>query len=177
MKTLIALAAVAAVSAPVAAFAADGNVAINGSVAAVCKFSLDNATISLGEMADGDGFLNAAVVNNKTATLTGWCNGVSSTMAVTATELTRSGAAVNAAGFTSRVDYTATAATQSASLGAAASANDTTVTAGAGAAANLGLFADNVTVTLTNAAPGAAGARLVAGSYTGNVKVTLTPAL
>lgn len=177
MKTLIALAALAAMSAPAAAFAADGNVTIDGSVAAVCKFTTDTASISLGEMADGDGFLNAAVVNNKTATLTGWCNGISSTMAVTATELTRTGAPVTATGFTSRVDYTATAATQSASLGAAVSANDSSVTAGAGSAASLGLFADNVTVTLSNSAPGAAGARLVAGAYTGNVKVTLTPAL
>lgn len=178
MKNLIALAALAIVATPAAAFAADGNVDINGSVAAVCKFNAPtSATITLNEMADGDGFLNAAVGNGKTATLTGWCNGVHSTMAVTATELTGSVSAGGASGFTSRVDYTATAATHSASANAAVSASDTTTVAGAGTAANLGLFADTVTVTLSNLAPGAAGARLVAGAYTGNVKVTLTPAL
>lgn len=176
MKTLIALAALAVVSAPAAAFAADGNVNINGSVAAVCKFSTDTATISLGEMTDSDGRLNAAVFSGKTANLTGWCNGVGSTMAVTATELTRSGSAVTAAGFTSRVNYVATAATRSASLDAAVSATDTSATAGAGTAVNLGLFADNVAVTLA-AVTAASAERLVAGDYTGNVKITLTPAL
>lgn len=147
----------------------EGRVDIDGSVAARCLFTLPNATISLGELAlTSTGKLDAGKVNGRTATLSGWCNGAASTMAVTTTQLTTGTAATS--GFDNRVDYTAEAKVNS------VPATDSSLTAGAGSAATVGLFSGDILVTLSAASSPTSGI-MVAGTYTGNVKVTLTPAL
>jgi len=146
---------------------ATGTVTIDGTVAGRCMFTIPNKTISLGEISlASNGKLDVSKVNGRSETLNGWCNNTTASMAVTATELTNSTTAPT--GFDNRVDYTATATTGQ------ISANDTTLTAGAGAASGLGLFAGEITVTLSNASS-PNNALMVAGSYTGNVVVTLTP--
>ena len=144
-----------------------GTVNIDGFVTGRCTFTLPSVTLSLGELSlASNGKLDVSKVNAKTATLTGWCNNTAATMAVTTTQLTTGTAAPT--GFDNRVDYTATAAANS------ASAADTSLTAGAGTPSTVGLFTGNILVTLS-AASSPTNGLMVAGGYTGNVVVTLTP--
>lgn len=174
-KILILAAPLALVASPALAQSVDGNVTIDGSVAARCLFSIPSATIHLNEISQtgsgaGAGTLNTAAVNGKSATLNAWCNGSASTMSVEATALTlQSPPATIPSGFVSRVDYSADAAAGS------VTASDTTSSVGAGTAATVGLFNSDINVTLRDSST--ASGLLVAGSYAGNVKVTLTPAL
>lgn len=153
-----------------------GTVAVDGSVAGRCLFTTPSATISVGEMAvqgtgASAGKLNAAVINNQTRTLVGWCNGSASTMSVETQALTLTGfAAAAPAGFDKRVDYTATAVAN------AVSADDSSIDAGAGAAETVGLFTGDVVVTLSAASSPTSGL-LIAGGYLGQVLVTLSPAI
>ncbi len=147
-----------------------GTVAISGSVAGRCLVSTPNQTIALGELAQSGtgttvGKLDTTKINSQTTNLTGWCNGVGSTMTVTATELTNPSTAPNAT-FDNRIDYTAVA------LANGVSANDSSLTAGAGTASTVNAFAGTIGVTLISASTPNNGV-LVAGSYTGNVTVTL----
>ena len=176
-KFLIAAAAFGALSAA-SAQSVDGTVNINGSVAAKCTFTVNNAVINLGELAAANGQLDAAVVNGRTATLNGWCNGVNSTIAVTSSPIAHTTVATAPTGFSRRVDYTATASLTNAAA-AAISASDSSVGAlSAGASVVAGLFSAPITVTLSAAASSEnAGGIMVAGNYTGLVTVTLTPAL
>lgn len=168
-KIILATAGLALLAAP-AAFAADGTVTINGSVAAACVIA-PSATITLGEMADSNGLYNS-VANGKTATLAGWCNGAASTMSVVANPIVLQGVHTTPTGFTDTVNYTATAAVTPAGAGSPVSTSDST-TAAAAAAATVGLFNGNITVTLSASATPAG--QLIAGSYSGTTVVTLTP--
>lgn len=170
MRKLLILAALPALAVASPALAqVEGRVDIDGSVAARCLFTLPNATIRLGELSlTSNGKLDAAKVNGRTATLSGWCNGAASTMTVTTTELTTGTAATS--GFDNRVDYTAQATANS------VPASDSSFGAGAGLAATVGMFSGDITVLLSAASSPTNGI-MVAGIYTGNVKVTLTPAL
>ena len=144
-----------------------GTVNIDGSVAGRCTFTLPSVTLSLGELSlSTNGKLDTSKVNGKTATLTGWCNNTAATMSVTTTQLTTGTAAPT--GFDNRVDYTATAAANS------ASASDSSLVAGAGTPSTVGLFTGNILVTLS-AASSPSNGLMVAGGYNGNVVVTLTP--
>lgn len=169
-KTMIlaALPAILVASPTLAQTSATGTVAIDGSVASRCMFTLPNATISLGELSlASNGKLDPAKVNGKTATLNGWCNGTNATMTVTTTELTTGTAATT--GFDNRVDYTGTAVANS------VPGSDSSLTAAAGTPVTVGQFSGDVVVTLSAASSPSNGI-MVAGTYTGNVKVTLAPA-
>ncbi|KQY75387.1 hypothetical protein [Brevundimonas sp. Root1423] len=155
---------------PAAAFAQDGTVNINGSVAAKCVIA-SSATITLNELADADGLYNLAA-DGKSATLNAWCNGAASTISVVATAITLQGGPAVQPGFTDAIQYTATASVAPAA-GGSVSVTDSTVAAAA-PAATVGLFSNNITVALS--ASGTNGGKLIAGSYTGNVVVTLAPA-
>lgn len=171
LKYLAIGAPLALIAAPALAQDSTGTVSIDGSVAGRCLFTTPSKTISLGELAlSGSGTtagkLDVAKVNGRNETLIGWCNNAAATMTVTATELTNTATA--ASGFDNRIDYTATAAAN------AVNADDSSVVAGAGTPVDVGMFAGDVVVTLSDAAtPG--GGLLVAGDYSGNVTVTLAP--
>ena len=168
MRKVILLAApFALLASPVLAQSATGTVAIDGSVAGRCLFTLPNATISLGEISlVSNGKLDPSKVNGKSATLTGWCNNTAATMSVTTTQLTTGTTATT--GFDNRVDYTGTAVAN------AISASDSSLAAGAGTASTVGQFTGDIVVTLS-AASSPTNGLMVAGAYTGNVLVTLTP--
>jgi hypothetical protein len=170
MRKLLILAVPALLAAsPAFAQSATGTVAIDGSVANRCMFTLPNATISLGEISlVSNGKLDPAKVNGKSATLNGWCNGTASTMTVTSTQLTTPTAATT--GFDNRVDYTGTAVAN------AVSGSDSSLAAGAGTPVTVGQFSGNIVVTLS-AASSPTNGLMVAGTYTGNVQVTLAPAV
>ena len=170
MRKLLILAVPAMLAAgPALAQSATGTVAIDGSVANRCMFTLPNATISLGEISlVSNGKLDPAKVNGKSATLNGWCNGTASTMTVTSTQLTTPTAATT--GFDNRVDYTGTAVAN------AVSGSDSSLAAGAGTPVTVGQFSGDIVVTLS-AASSPTGGLMVAGTYTGNVQVTLAPAV
>lgn len=166
-----------AASAP--AYAADasvtGTVTVTGSVAAKCLFTTDSDSVVIPELADTTGLLDAATVNSQAAELAGWCNGTASTMAVEANHLEGDFAGSPVAGFTDRVDYTATATAMTGVEGSTATAaSDSSDAGGAGSPVTVGLFASPIAVTFSDAA---ADGRLVAGDYEGSVDVTLSPAL
>lgn len=179
MKTLIVLSALAALAVPavasaqVAQGAVIGNVAINGFVDARCSFVTGSATITLNEMAAADGTYNS-VADAKTATLNGFCNGMSSTMTVVSTPISRTGGGSPPTGFVDVVNYTATASVTPAGAVAPVTASDAS-NGTPSAAAAVSLFSGNILVTLSGS--GTAAGKLVAGAYTGNVAVTLTPGL
>ena len=158
---------------------ATGTVQINGTVANRCLFVTGDVVLDLGELAllSGDttalGRLDASKVTSRTATLNGWCNGVSANMAVEALPILNTDFAEAApSGFDRRIDYTATATAQPA--GGAVSASDSTLTGGGGAANTTGIFSSDIIVSFaTPATP--TGGRLISGSYAGSVVVTLSP--
>lgn len=164
---------------PALAQTATGTVQVNGSVANRCLFVTGDVVLDLGELAllSGDnaalGRLDASKLTSRTATLNGWCNGVSASMAVEALPLLNTSFTDAApSGFDRRVDYTATATAQPAS--GSVSASDSTLTSGPGAASTTGIFSSDITVSFADAAT-PAGGRLVAGTYGGSVVVTLSP--
>ncbi|MBI1684316.1 hypothetical protein [Caulobacter hibisci] len=157
-----------------------GTVQVNGSVANRCLFVTDNVVLDLGELSlqTGDvaaiGRLDGVKLTSRTATLNGWCNGVSATMAVEAQPIFNTSFTDAApTGFERRIDYTATAS--AAPAGGAVSASDSTLATGGGSASTTGIFASDIVVSFADAAT-PAGGRLVAGSYSGSVAVTLAPA-
>lgn len=170
-KLAICIAAPLALAAmPALAQNATGTVNINGSVAGRCLFTTPSQTIDLGELAlpgtdTAAGRLDLTKVNGQSTTLVGWCNNSAASMTVEATKLTNPASA--ASGFTNSIDYRATATANS------ISATDTTTVAGAGSPSNVGMFAGNIGVSLSDATSDSS--ILVAGSYTGLVTVTLAP--
>lgn len=170
-RYMIAAAAVAALLAPTAAFAQDGTVNIEGSVAAKCVIAT-STTITLNELADNDGLYNG-VADGKDATLNAWCNGAASTISVVANAISLQGGPAVQPGFTDTVQFTATASVTPAGAGGAVSVADSTLGI-ADAAAMVGLFSDDITVTLSASATN--GGKLIAGDYAGSVVVTLSPA-
>lgn len=172
-KLLLGTVPLALVATP--AFAATGSdtgtVAINGTVAARCLFTLPSATINLNELAQSGtstaaGTLNTSVVDGRSVTLAGWCNSTAATMTVQATPLVNTASA--ATGFTNTVNYLATATAN----GISATASSTSATAGA--PANVNMFTGDITVGLSESA---ATGLLVAGDYAGTITVTLSPAV
>ena len=177
MKNLIIAAMGIAACAASPAFAqSTGTVTIDGSVAPRCLFTTPSATITLGEMAlSGTGTtagkLDAGVVNGKTRTLVGWCNGSASKMSVKAEALTLTGSTGTIpTGFDRTVNYTATAVANSVSV------NDLSTTVDASLEKTVGLFTGNVVVTLSSATTPTSGL-LVAGDYNGQVLVNLSAAI
>lgn len=152
-----------------------GTVTVTGSVAAKCLFTTDSDSVVIPELAAATGHLDPATVDSQAAELTGWCNGTASTMSVEANHLEGDFAGSPVAGFTDRVDYTATATAMTGLEGSTASAaSDSSGVGGAGSPVTVGLFASPIAVTFSDAA---ADGRLVAGDYEGSVDVTLSPAL
>lgn len=159
---------------------ATGTVQVNGTVANRCLFVTGDVVLDLGELSllSGDttaiGRLDGAKLTSRTATLNGWCNGVSASMAVEALPLLNTSFTDAApAGFDRRVDYTATATASPA--GGAVSASDSTLATGSGPGSATGLFSSDIVVGFADPATPTSG-RLVAGSYAGSVIVTLSPA-
>ncbi|AYV47734.1 hypothetical protein CFHF_12135 [Caulobacter flavus] len=172
--------ALAAAAGQAQAQSVTGTVQVNGTVANRCLFVTDNVVLDLGELSlqTGDvsaiGRLDGVKLTSRTATLNGWCNGVSATMAVEAQPIFNTSFTSTApTGFERRIDYTATATASPGSGSVAAS--DSTLASGGGAASTTGIFASDIVVSFADAAT-PAGGRLVSGSYSGSVAVTLAPA-
>ncbi|WP_423603667.1 hypothetical protein [Sphingomonas sp. MS122] len=166
----------AAMAAPaLAQTSTTGTVTIDGSVAPRCLFTTASATINAGELAltgtgASAGKLDASKLDGQSRTLTGWCNGTASSMAVEAKPVVNTTVtSAPPAGFDRVVNYTATATAN------AVDASDSSVVAGAGSSSTVGLFTGNVTVTLSNSSTPTSGL-LVAGAYQGETVVTLTAA-
>jgi hypothetical protein len=179
MKKLLIVTAAAASLLAAPAFAAvvgvSGTVTISGSVAAKCVID-PAATIgtTADELTAADGTYNL-FFNNKTATLNGWCNGTSSTIAVVAHPVTTG--AASSGNFTNTIHYTATAKVTNAA-GTVITESDTSATAGAdNPATTVGLFSNPIEVKLTLSNPTTATDKLIAGNYSGTTVVTLTPSL
>jgi hypothetical protein len=176
-KFMILTAATAALTAAPAfaattAAAVTGTVDITGEVTGRCKFTTDNVVLPLGELSDaGTGELDTSRVNAKFADLAGWCNAAASEMSVEAKPILGPSFTGDAATFSNRVDYTATA---NLTPGLSVPPSDASDTAGAGTAAAIGLYSGNIRVTLSGATAGGSK-KMVAGNYTGQVIVTLTP--
>ena len=155
-----------AAAAPALAQSSTGTVTVDGFVAPKCLFTTASASINIPEMSGLDGKLDPATVDGQSATLAGWCNGTAAVMSVNATALQNIG--TPGASYDNRVDFTATA------LANSVSANDSSLVAGSGSEENVGLFAGDVVVTLSNSSsPG--GKLLLSGAYSGTVTVTLAP--
>lgn len=175
----IALLAVAVSNMASAAGSVMGSVGIDGTVADRCVFTSTNVVLNIGEMINTSGpsgsigLLDPSRVNSQTAVLSGLCNGTSATMSVRAFPmLNTSFAATPPSGFSKRVDFTATAQVQTNS-GVVSVSNDT-VSAAASVPQTVGVFANDIDVSFSNAAA-VNNALLIAGSYEGSVVVTLSP--
>lgn len=174
-KAILLTSAVALVSLAGPALAqATGTVDIDGSVQDRCLFTSPSATISVGELSQSGtganaGKLDPSKLDGQQRTLVGWCNGTAAKMSVEALPLLNGDFVGTApSGFDTRINYSATASANG------VEASDGSATAGAGSAVNVGLFAGDVVVALSNSnTPG--GGLLVAGGYSGEVRVTLTP--
>jgi hypothetical protein len=175
MRALIGAAAALALigAASQASAQVTGTVDITGSVGERCEFTVNSATIPLGELSGTGGLLDTAQVNGETATLNGWCNGTAAEMTVEANAIENiSFVGSPPAGFETIVNYTATATASPAS--GDVSANDTSASVGAGAPSLVGVFSSDIDVVLSaSSTPG--GGKLIAGNYEGSVDVTLTP--
>ena len=175
-NVMIAVMGMAACAASPAFAQSTGTVTIDGSVAPRCLFTTPSASIELNEMAlSGTGTtagkLNTSVVNGKTRTLVGWCNGSASTMSVKAEALTLTGSTGTIpTGFDRTVNYTATAVANS------VNATDTSTDGDPGESKAVGLFTGNVVVTLSSSSTPTNGL-LVAGAYNGQVLVNLSAAI
>jgi hypothetical protein len=164
----------AAIGASAPAYANPAQVMLEGTVAAKCAYTSGDQTISLGEMADPTtGQLNAASINAKSVKLTGFCNGINSTITVAArgiNNLSLPSGYVAVPGFATSVGFTSTAT--AGSVTSSDYSSDTIQPT----AKPLGLFAGDITVTLSNATQLASGV-LVAGNYEGSTTITLTPSV
>jgi hypothetical protein len=154
--------------------AASGNVDIYGHVDAKCDITNDPVTLDLGEISQSNGQLDTGAVNNKTASLTAWCNGAGSKMAVSTTRITLQGAHTTPTGFADAIDYTATATVGAASASDSTTANPNPAPPGV----TVGAFTGSIQVKLTGAgAVGGSSLLMLAGNYHGTTTVTLSPGL
>jgi hypothetical protein len=165
------------------------NVEISGSAAASCSASGSFANIALGNLVEtSTGGLRATQVNNKKAQNTSalFCNGVNSTLSLTANSLVAAAslpAGAASAGFTNQVQFRATASLLSGGYSSdtitATDVSDTT--ASAGASDVIGLLAapvNTLEITLTEAALPVGSTFLMADpSYTGSVTLTIAAQL
>jgi hypothetical protein len=166
-----------------------GEANFQGNVPAVCSASGGFVTINLGSLLDtATGGLKASQVNNQSSTNTSafFCNGVNSTLALTASNLVagtslQSGAA--AAGFTNQVTYRATASllTGAYSSDAVVATDVSDSTSTAGTPDRIGLLAapiNTLQITLTQAAlPSGASFLMADPTYSGSVTLTIAAQL
>lgn len=159
MKKLLMSAVALTAMASTPAFAADtvATYSISGSVGAICSAST-SGSIALGNLIDANGNLNVSS-GTASADSGAYCNGAGTTVQVSHTSLTTSGAA--ASGFTNTLTYTPTV-----------QAGATLLSGDKAAGTALGSFS-GLTVGLTSLSAG--GAKPVAGNYSGQIVVTLTP--
>ncbi len=145
---------------------------INSQITAKCaSLAAPSGPITLGELADGNGFLDPGVLSgDESYTVSGfWCNGPV-TVSLQATQLGNTTVAVSPdPAFTRAVDFTATMAWDNVS-GADASANPAATVFNT-SEANTGNLVLQVTA-LSTGTPGAQ--KLVAGPYAGAITVTFT---
>lgn len=164
----------------------EASVQLSGTAAAICGVSDGFSAIDVGNMVNtATGGLDATKVNGKTSANAGriFCNGVNSTLKLTATAITASAAlptGAGAAGFANSVDYTATATLSStgySSQGAAISIVDTTTAEGPGPETKVGLLSASsgqLIVTLSAAAlPSGKNFLMANDGYKGSVTLTL----
>jgi hypothetical protein len=166
-----------------------GSITIGGTAPAACSASGAFINIALGNLLEAPGSgLKASAVNGKTATNTTalFCNGVNSTLSLTANTIVASaplpgGAA--AAGFTNQVNFRATATLLSGGYSSdaitATDLSDTTATAGTPDL--IGLLAAPVStlqITLSEASlPGTATFLIADNNYAGSVTLTISAQL
>lgn len=183
MRKLLVPAAVLTLMAPSLALAqaapgsVQGTVDVTGVVSSQCQISVSSAVINIPELSDVTGGATAGqlapgTVNGQRATLAGFCIGAASTMQAQAFPIVSTGVGALPSGFTTRVDYTATA-TVHPILGDI-SATGSSLSAAPGTPVTVGAFSSDIDVTLSNASSN--GAKLISGPYQGSVDVTLTPA-
>lgn len=166
-----------------------GQVNITGNAPAACSASGTFINISLGNLVDSaTGGLKASQVNGQTASNSSalFCNGVNSTLALTATSLT-AGASLPAgaatAGFANQVQFRATASLLTGGYSSdaitATDVSDTTSTAGTPDL--IGLLAapvNTLQITLSQAAlPSGATFLMADGAYAGSVTLTIAAQL
>ena len=181
MNRLASFTMVAVMAAPALAHAqratgAQGTVGVTGMVSTKCGITISSAVINIAELSDvsGDvtaGQLRPANVNGQHAALVGFCVGAASSMRAQAFPILATSAGSPPSGFTTRVDYIATATVHPSAGDVSATANSNSLTPGT--AVVVGTFGSNIDVTLSNASSN--GAKLLAGPYQGSVGVTLTP--
>ncbi len=192
-QSFIGLSAIAASMAGGTAFAqpiadppATAEVQITASSLAACEIKGTFVAINVGDMLNkSNGGLNASTVNGKSTSISGTvlCNGVNSTLEVTAAPITALNALppdADKAGFTNQVDYTATASLSGgvSSEGAFAIADKSGVVGGT--SSKVGLLTANAgqfVVTLSDAALPGSAKYLMADKYSGSVTLTLAGVL
>jgi hypothetical protein len=166
-----------------------GVVTLGGNAPAVCSASGTFVPINLGNLIDiGTGGLKASQVNNKTANNASalFCNGVNSTLALTANSLVATGPlppGAASAGFTNQVNYRATASLLTGGYSsdsiAATDTSDTTSTAGTPDL--IGLLAapvNTLQITLSDATlPSGANFLVADPAYTGSITLTIAAQL
>lgn len=188
MKKIMIIAALAGSLLAGQALAQDSIVTIGGNATEICT-ATTFAPIDLGDIrASGGGGLNINAVNGKfsASTASALCNGVNSTLAVSAPALVGSAAApTGATAFTHVVNYTATVSLTggfaSGDQTAAVTTNNTknSLTPATGDAATIGLLTaapGEMRVTLSDAGLSDAPAAtfLVAGTYSSTVTLTFS---
>lgn len=169
-RILLAAIAAAAISTP--AFAADTTIDISGTASARC--GVDAATpITLGELANGDGSLNAAAVNVSQTAVVGnaFCTGTSNTVEIDADPLLRVGGTPpgTPGTFGTQINYSVALSAGALSL-SNATANAATSVSGVPAFT----FATG-DVAISGATLTGGATKILAGDYEGSVTVTLTP--
>jgi hypothetical protein len=183
--TLIAL----ALSATPAMAQQTGSITIGGNAPAACSASGTFVNIALGNLVDmPGGGLKFSAVNGKTATNTTalFCNGVNSTLSLTANTIVASaplpsGAAT--AGFANQVNYRATATLLSGgySSDAITATDESDITATPGTPDLIGLLAapvNTLQITLSDASlPGTAVYPIADNNYSGSVTLTIAAQL
>ncbi len=180
---LAAIAAAATLASAQPSFAqASGTVQVNGTVAAKCSaITAIAGTISLGELANANGTINAAFANNSgglTRQFTVRCTGADPNLSVDAAPLVNAAVATPASGYTNTVHYTATMAVNKAGGGATSLANLSSATAATTGALGdrLATTTNNVSLAISAGATTDAAAVLEAGTYSGSVALTVSPA-
>jgi hypothetical protein len=170
------------------AFAATGTVDVTGNVAALCSATSFSDTIALNELADTStgrldtNLTGAGGAPNLTKSFAVVCTSAAPTVTVKATQLTNvTNTATPANGYTSTINYTATARAHLAAGGTATPVvYDTTGTPAATSVQLAGPLANpgsgtNLDVTLSNAQTVVSTDILTAGAYKGQITVTVEP--
>ena len=183
-KIAITAAALATLFAGAPAFAqnASGKVDVTGTVAAKCAAVTPiTGSITLGELANANGTIDAAFGNNTgglARQFTVRCNGANPQISVNAKALVNAAAVNTPAGYTNIVNYTATLTANTAKGGSTSVAD---LSSGAGATTGLigdriAAAANNVTLAVSAGNTADAAAILEAGSYAGSVDIIISPA-